>query len=827
MATYKHFMLQINRETERYTSTFRRTDSNSPPKPERKTHGQKLLTDLINAKQNADRRQLTEPIRKDLKFTPIKFVENSNFKMELERLESSKGIQVVCVHEAEGKNQFIVAIPDGEFESLQSKFEAYKNKNNRWGNPENEPLASGIDWIRSALLEDYWTGDEGGFPEVSEELWWEIWLEDNEGNEKVENWFRSTCDNLNIPLSENTTKFPDRTVVLAFSSFNKWKEFPGLLNHLAEFRRAHLVSSQFSQLTPSDQGTLIDTFLSRVSFASNNSPAVCILDTGVNSGHPLLESAFHAKNTHAVNPDWGSYDHDGHGTEIAGLALYGPLNNLININEQFILNHQLESVKILPPNGTNNPPDYGPITVKAMQIAHGISANRSRVFCMAVTSDDSDLFSPTLWSASIDQACAGVNDGQKNLFIVSTGNLRENYGVNYPDENHVSSVEDPSQSWNALTVGACTDLIWNNEKGLEEYAPIACPGSLSPTSRTSLGWNEKVWPYKPDVVFEGGNYLKDNSGFVTRTDDLELLTTQSSEYSDALLGTSCDSSAATAQISRMGAILQSEYPDFWPETIRGLIVHSAEWTDRMKQEFPSEKRHSRLRVYGLGVPSLRKAKRSANGYTTMVIQDTIQPFFIDEDKKAKTFEMHIHDLPIPKNVLEELGSTQIKMRVTLSYFIEPNPPRRGNVAKYHYASHGLRFSVRRPQETLHQMRCRLNRELWPKKKDKKQKNPEPVISDDRNWDLREKLSNRGSIHSDTWKGTAAELASSNLIAIYPVSGWWRYKTSEKSIEKKARYSLIVTISTEDTKLNLYEEIKTEIENRSKIQTKTATEIEIP
>ena len=42
-------------------------------------------------------------------------------------------------------------------------------------------------------------------------------------------------------------------------------------------------------------------------------------------------------------------------------------------------------------------------------------------------------------------------------------------------------------------------------------------------------------------------------------------------------------SPATALASRMAARLISAYPDYWPETIRGLMVHSARWTPAMEQ----------------------------------------------------------------------------------------------------------------------------------------------------------------------------------------------------------------------------------------------------
>lgn len=59
--------------------------------------------------------------------------------------------------------------------------------------------------------------------------------------------------------------------------------------------------------------------------------------------------------------------------------------------------------------------------------------------------------------------------------------------------------------------------------------------------------------------------------------------------------------------------------------------------------------------------------------------------------------MNLHSLPWPKkDELEALQDTPVEMRVTLSYFIEPNPSARGAASKYHYPSHRLRFDVQRP-----------------------------------------------------------------------------------------------------------------------------------
>lgn len=88
---------------------------------------------------------------------------------------------------------------------------------------------------------------------------------------------------------------------------------------------------------------------------------------------------------------------------------------------------------------------------------------------------------------------------------------------------------------------------------------------------------------------------------------------------------------------------------------------------------------------------------------TLVAQDVIHPF----DGEGRMREMHLHDLPWPTDVLSELGAADVRMRVTLSYFIEPNPARRGWTRRYSYSSHGLRFDVRRATESIQEFRKRI------------------------------------------------------------------------------------------------------------------------
>ena len=50
---------------------------------------------------------------------------------------------------------------------------------------------------------------------------------------------------------------------------------------------------------------------------------------------------------------------------MAGLSLYGCLTHLLGGNDTVVLRHRLESVKILPDKGQNEPELWGEITSQA------------------------------------------------------------------------------------------------------------------------------------------------------------------------------------------------------------------------------------------------------------------------------------------------------------------------------------------------------------------------------------------------------------------------------------------------------------------------------
>ncbi len=826
MARLRHFLIQGTAQPQDYVSTARGSgEFKTPPRDQRAAHGNRLADEVRQAA--AEIQQLPERPAEGISFVPIVVRSDPGFKLFLDSLDNKTiGSEIINFrYEEDGSQRATVHIPKDKVAKFAKKFEDYAHKQSpRSTNPQNRNLAESINEIRLAMLRDgdYWT-DSGPPPNADEIFWWEVWLRD-EGEVRladgralaVEVVFREEARSLGIRVSNQQVRFPEYVVVLAYTSLNRLSEFPGLLRHLAEFRRASIISPrEFLELTPAGQAEFIHAMLERTTFAHTAAPAVCILDCGVNRGHPLLEQALAEEHNLAWDDDWTAADRDGHGTQMAGLALFGAmLNELLLADDPIRLGHRLEAVKILPDVGENDPPDYGPITVGSVAKAEVESPDRSRVICLAVTADDKERWLPTLWSAAIDQMCAGALDDTRRLMVVSAGNYANELNPeDYPRVNREASIQDPAQAWNVVTVGAYTEKVMIEDPDLAGYRPLAVGGTLSPTSTTSYSWEKREWPLKPDVVMEGGNYAASPDGQVWEIDDLSLLTTVLSQ-DGALLTTMRDTSAATALAARYAAILQAEYPNLWPESIRGLLIHSARWTKAMLDEFPQRKdRQDLLRCYGYGVPHLGVARQCASHRATMIIQDALQPFCWDENKKdTRTNQMHEHSLPWPVELLRDLGDLELRMRVTLSYFIEPSPGRRGWNQKHRYQSHGLRFDVRRPEESMTQFRQRLTRDAWEDKKTR----PQSLVQDSRSWVLGDDLRTKGSIHSDWWKGTAAELAASGYIAVHPITGWWRERPNRKCYDKRARYSLIVTLESERKDVAIYNSIATIIAVRADI-----------
>jgi len=822
-----HFFLE-NTTTAELFRPRRGRGSVEVPSRNRQQHGGQLLQQLEALRPEIEQaHSQQESAGMDEGFgLQVEFESFPDIELAFESLAKERsGIELLNVRHEESRTMATIFVPDGKLHILENLVTAYLDEskdriNEKKGTrkPSNQKLLDAIRNIRVASLKALWTDDPEVFPQSDEEtLWWEVWLP-VKGDRIVEvQRFTQLAEGLDFRVAPGLIEFPERTVLLIYGSRAQMQRSIMTLNSIAELRRAKETADFYDSLPPEEQPEWSDDLLQRLSLPVEGevAPHICILDTGINRGHPLLASALGSSDLHTIEPGWGTDDNQGHGTEMAGLALLGDLMSLLASDEPTTIHHRLESVKLLDRNHSNSgdPEYHGYLTIQAVSYAEITAPDRQRVFSMAITARDArDRGRPSAWSATIDRLAVDYeNQGEAHrLFILSAGNVdNPNAWSQYPHSNSTDGIHDPGQAWNALTVGASTELVHITEPDTEDYQPIASAGGLSPFSTTSQTW-QSHWPLKPDVVFEGGNAAKDALGAVMMP-SLSLLTTNA-DIVDRLFTTTNATSAATALAAGMAAQLMAEYPDLRVETIRGLMVHSAQWTPEMCRQFLSNPSNpskgdvaNLVRHCGFGQPDLARALWSVENSLTLICEDRLHPFKREGNQSPTLRDMNLHRLPWPLQELEALGETEVEMRVTVSYFIEPNPSSRGIKSRYRYESHGLRFDVKRPHESDDEFRQRINLAARDA-----EEGSSTSSGDDPSWVLGTRNRHRGSLHSDIWRGRAADLASRGMLAVFPVSGWWKSRPKLERYDQHADYSLLVSIRAPEVDVELYTAIESQI-----------------
>lgn len=815
---------------------FHRRGGGGDPKireVERRVHGENLRGDLAGSISSADvtrasveSDELTLEELKALGVVLVLRAADPKFPLNLDPLERmSRHVKTpkrpqwlllaVNPATADMPESAVVWVSDEYRASFLKLFEDFLERDTISGKPQNQELVANIARIQRAVLRDLW--QSAGEPPAGE-TWWEMWLV---RSETALAQIGAFAESMNLRLSARHVDLIDRTVVWLYAQWSDLQILPFTAVPLAEIRRPEFVDT-VEDLSLDEQNEYTTDLVERVRAADDGAPAVCHLDSGIFYSHALLSQSLSPKDVHSVVGDLGG-DARGHGTLMAGLALYGPLDGLLAGTGPVELTHRLESVKVLPDlPAENDPVAYGLITAQATAAAEAASPDRRRTFCMPLTAQpDARPGEPSLWSAAIDALSTGTDVGQSDhgisliskpdmsaarLFLISAGNVRERPpSLSYRDLCDTSAVEDPANAWNAVTVGAYTNLAFApSNPTFAGWKPLAAEGDLSPHSRTSLLFGDRRWPIKPDICMEGGNVLTNGTDFHDNHPLLSLRTTSNSH--DLAVASANATSAATAQAARLAAKCMAAYPSYWPETVRGLLVHAAEWTPSMQADVRgAASKTTRLRMlrrFGWGVPTEQAVLESARNAVTLVTQDEFVPF---DGKNHAARRFRLHRLPWPAEVLRDLADARVELRVTLSYFIEPTASRRGWRRRYEYASHGLRFELNAPLESQADFISRINRDAQDE-----EAGVRPASGSDR-WLIGNNQRNLGSLHQDIWEdGTCAELADCGMIAVHPVGGWWKNNRRADRTNLPIRYSLILSLRTPAEGVDLYSPIAAQL-----------------
>jgi hypothetical protein len=737
-----------------------------------------------------------------------------NEPIDAEKFDKS-GLTLLKVEQARIAGEagdLVFFAPRLALDTVARKVEAFRDESTRRGRPKNADLVQSIGSLQRASLRSLWRGPMAAFPAQRHAVVdWEIWLKTD-----AVDTFVATARAAEVPVSEDRLTFPEQTVLQVTASQEALLPIVLQSEGVMALAKPSTTAEFFDALPVEEQDQWIADLLRRTSFArvDRRTRWITLLDTGVSLGHPLIAPALNAADRLAANPAWGVEDVHGHGSGMAGLALHGDLTAALEDAGLRTVRHRLESVKIIPDAGANPHHLLGVVTRQAVDAAE-VRAERTRVFTLASTTADDHPHdgAPTSWSTEIDQLAAGTSgrERKRRLILTSAGNVpshkhltRRYHAVcDAPDEE----LEAPGQAWNAITVGAYTDKVLLGDGVVGR--PLAPRGDLSPHSKTA-SWTS-TWPIKPEVVLEGGNLLLDDRPPALTCGDLSLLTTHHNAAARDF-STFEATSAATALTARMTARLWSVHPDLWPETVRALLVSSARWTPAMLSHLPdnpSKGDYDRLFCrYGYGVPNLRRAGRSAVDMVTLIIEDEITPHIHSDTMGAESVhnEIKLHRLPWPENALRRLRNRPVTLRVALSTFVEPNPAEAARGRKLRYGSHGLRFKLKRADETAPQFRARINRAAASE--DERARATGAIDED--GWKFGTRRRDVGSLHIDELTCPASDLARRDLLAVHPVGGWWKTKLRPDQDLPRARYALVIEIDAEDEGADLYTEVEVAI-----------------
>lgn len=673
---------------------------------------------------------------------------------------------------------------------LEKKVDDYEKKNTQKGNPCNEKIIAPINNIVTTDIRTLYVS-AAEFDAIPEEdsFRYELWLSHSKDNTKET--IEMILSQLEIETVAEPLLFDGVDVWLIGADKQQLSTLPLSLGYIEGIRPYKEPSILIKTNTENREWS--ELIKNQITFCDDaENVIVGILDTGVNNVHELLKDSLPNNRMDVAIGVQRAVDKTDHGTGMAGLALLGDLTDIAyQRNVSIDVHHALSSIKIYEDGYTTPKEFYGAVIEEAIDKASNMKAS---IQCMAITDESSYNGIATSSSAALDESIyhQGLCD---RLVLVSAGNVETNNvdSKTYIESCKAHTVKSPAQAWNALTVGAYTEKAAINNT---DYSPLATLGGVSPYSCSSFPWYEKR--NKPEIVMEGGNVAYHRLLGNISHPDLSLITTSNNLQEP--LESFCATSAATGLATRLAARIKVENPQLSMLSIRGLMIHSARWTDEMKR---INKIEERMSLCGYGVPDEDIAIYSNEKYATYIFENQLIPYIKGESSNIYG-QMHFYDLPWPKELLEEMGSEEVRIRITLSYYVKPSPGYAGRTNKYRYPSTTLRFDLKSATETQKEFLCRRNKYEGEKTTD----------NETDRWNIKQQRRERGTVQSDWIKCTAADLAEMDKIVVFPGPGWWKERKLT-NVDNVVSYSLIVSIETKET--DIYNAVETAIVNSIGIQ----------
>jgi hypothetical protein len=366
---------------------------------------------------------------------------------------------------------------------------------------------------------------------------------------------------------------------------------------------------------------------------AHDAPGIVVLDSGLASNHPLLAPA--VGDSQSFLPGRDAEDAHGHGTHVAGIALYGDVEARLRTGA-FMPTLRLFSGRLLDERNANDTGFIENHVEAAVRYFH--REYGCRVFNLSY----GDLRKPYLGrhvrglAVTLDTLTRELGV----LFVVPTGNfegtdtLPADWRTEYPGYllQPEAGLLDPAPALNALTVGSLArwDATFNAQRYADDPAeqPIARRDQPSPFTRCGPSVGHAI---KPELVAYGGNWAVNlraaNRWHVQQ--GLGELSTCKDFTAGRLLVEQAGTSFAAPQVAHLAARILAEHPQADPNLLRALLVAHARWPGAAESLLTDKAQRLRLCGYGRMDESalMRSTEQDVTLVSTEALPDRCHHFY--------------------------------------------------------------------------------------------------------------------------------------------------------------------------------------------------------
>lgn len=582
----------------------------------------------------------------------------------------------------------------------------------------------------------------------------------------------------------------NRDSLVMFRVVVSFQQAENLLNH-KDVRQVDLpprVGVEFSQLNID-----VNVLPPKLNDLAESASKICVLDSGVNTNHVLLQGAIGDAQSFIDGED--ESDLVGHGTAVAGVALFGDLEERIEANE-WTRELWLLSGKVLTKDG-HGEPVFDEKTIETTLI-NAITYFHNEYGCRIYNLSLGNLNAPYQHSHISGMAVTLDELARKLdiLIVTSSGNytgsdIVNNWRDDYPHYllSDDAALIDPAPAANILTVGSYAKNTMTylerryHAQGEINELHVANEGQVSPFSRSSQSDKSAL---KPDLLAHGGNFAiparREGQSWNQISKHLGVITLNHNPLGNALLSEFSGTSFSAPYITHLAGRLLNNYPDASANLLRALLANHARVTQEISDTF-NKKEHVR-RVAGYGVVDEDSLFKSSEEHVVLISEEQI------ENDKHQFFE-----LPIPDDYFRK-GRAIRTITASLAYSPSVRTTRLEYLAtkmKFHLVNAESLDAVSEAFHNANKKKIKSIGETDGTKRD--------VTQDDRS---------RGTLQSSTWTYNQFGKSRKLFLVVTRQDQPWAHE----QVEEKESYALAVSITDrENEEARLYQQISAQLQAR--------------